>query len=112
MIDGYDRKKFQPKVRNTMEFKQRPNPSPRGEMMTFSNTAAISLSCYSHLLTITTMSISFSAPDLQPTYEGVLHGTADYDWALFTYGAGGNDLKVQSTGTGLEDLSEEFMDGR
>lgn len=56
------------------------------------------------------MSISFSAPDLQPTYEAVRDGSADYDWAIFHQA--GNELKVQATGSGLDDLEEEFMDGR
>lgn len=56
------------------------------------------------------MSVSFSAPDLQPTYQAIIDGSADYDWALFNQS--GNELKVQATGSGLEDLSDEFMDGR
>jgi hypothetical protein len=58
------------------------------------------------------MSISFAGSDLQPTYQGIIQGTADYDWAVFTYAGGSNVLKVQETGSGLEDLQEEFMDGR
>ena len=56
------------------------------------------------------MSISFNAPDLQPTYQGIIDGSADYDWALFNQTA--NELKLQQTGSGLEDLEEEFLDGR
>jgi hypothetical protein len=56
------------------------------------------------------MSISFSAPELQPTYQAIIDGSADYDWALFTQTA--NELKLQATGNGLDDLEEEFMDGR
>ncbi|TXT13465.1 hypothetical protein VHUM_00832 [Vanrija humicola] len=56
------------------------------------------------------MSVSFTAPDLQPTFQALVDGTADYDWALFNQA--GNELKVQATGNGLEDLSEEFLDGR
>lgn len=56
------------------------------------------------------MSVSFTAPDLQPTYQALVDGTADYDWALFNQA--GNELKVQATGNGLDDLSEEFLDGR
>lgn len=56
------------------------------------------------------MSVSFTEPDLQPTYEAVRDATADYDWAIFNQT--GNELKVQATGSGLEDLEEEFMDGR
>jgi hypothetical protein len=56
------------------------------------------------------MSIAFSDPDLQPTYQGIISGGADYDWAIFNQTA--NELKVQATGSGLDDLEEEFMDGR
>jgi hypothetical protein len=56
------------------------------------------------------MSIAFSDPDLQPTYQGIISGSADYDWAMFNQTA--NELKVQATGSGLNDLEEEFMDGR
>lgn len=56
------------------------------------------------------MSISFNAPDLQPTYQAIIDGSADYDWALFNQTA--NELKVQATGSGLDELEEEFMDGR
>jgi hypothetical protein len=56
------------------------------------------------------MSISFSAPELQPTYQAIIDGSADYDWALFNQTA--NELKLQATGNGLDDLEEEFMDGR
>ncbi len=56
------------------------------------------------------MSVSFSAPDLQPTYNAILNGTSGYDWAIFNQT--GNELKVQATGSGLDDLEEEFMDGR
>lgn len=56
------------------------------------------------------MSVSFSAQDLQPTYQALVDGSADYDWAIFNQS--GNELKVQGTGNGLDDLSDEFMDGR
>jgi len=56
------------------------------------------------------MSVSFSAPDLQPTHQAIIDGSADYDWAIFNQTA--NELKVQATGSGLDDLEEEFMDGR
>lgn len=37
----------------------------------------------------------------------------DIDWAIFTYEKGSNDLKVQATGSGgLEELEEEFSDGK
>ena len=56
------------------------------------------------------MSVSFTDPDLKPTYEALSQGSAAYDWVLFNQP--GNELKLQATGNGLEDLEEEFMDGR
>ena len=56
------------------------------------------------------MSIPFTNPELQPTHRGIIDGSADYDWAIFNQV--GNELKVQATGNGLEELEEEFMDGR
>jgi hypothetical protein len=56
------------------------------------------------------MSVTFSDPELQPTYQGIISGGAGYDWALFNQT--GNELRVQATGNGLDDLEEEFMDGR
>ncbi len=56
------------------------------------------------------MSISFSAPALQPTYNAIIDGSSGYDWAIFNQT--GNELKLQATGSGLDDLEEEFMDGR
>ena len=57
-----------------------------------------------------TMSVQFTEPDLEPTYQSIISGGGDYDWAIFNQS--GNELKVQATGTGLEDLEEEFMYGR
>ncbi|RKP15392.1 hypothetical protein BJ684DRAFT_4886, partial [Piptocephalis cylindrospora] len=46
-------------------------------------------------------------------YKAVLSGDPDTDWALFTYEKASTDLKVQDTGDGgLEELCEEFSDGR
>jgi len=56
------------------------------------------------------MSVQFTEPDLEPTYQSIISGGGEYDWAMFNQS--GNELKVQATGTGLEDLEEEFMDGR
>jgi hypothetical protein len=56
------------------------------------------------------MSVQFTEPNLQPTYQAIISGTADYDWAIFNQA--GNEIKLQATGSGLEDLEEEFMDGR
>jgi hypothetical protein len=56
------------------------------------------------------MSVQFTEPDLQPAYQAIIAGTADYDWAVFNQV--GNEIKLQATGSGLDDLEEEFMDGR
>lgn len=56
------------------------------------------------------MSVVFTDPDLQPTYQALIQGSAPYNWVLFNQP--GNELKLQATGNGLEDLEEEFMDGR
>lgn len=63
----------------------------------------------------TTMSlqINLSSTELKQAYLSVLNAQADVDWTIFTYEKGTNDLKVQATGSGgLEELGEEFMDGR
>lgn len=54
--------------------------------------------------------MQFTDPELQPTYDALISGKADYDWAVFSQK--GNELGLQATGTGLDDLEEEFMDGR
>ena len=64
---------------------------------------------YTHTYTYT-MSVQFTEPDLEPTYQSIISGGGEYDWAMFNQS--GNELKVQATGKGLEDLEEEFMDGR
>lgn len=56
--------------------------------------------------------INLSSRELLPAYQNVLNARG-IDWALFTYDGTSNDLKVQSTGDGgLEELKEEFTDGR
>ena len=58
------------------------------------------------------LQINLTGRDLAEAYEKVLNAQ-DIDWALFTYEKGTNDLKLQSTGDGgLEELQEEFADGR
>ena len=53
-----------------------------------------------------------SSRDINDAYQNVVAGKG-IDWAVFTYDKGTNDLKVQSTGDGgLEELQEEFSDGR
>ena len=54
---------------------------------------------------------NLSSRDLTQAYQDVVN--ARVDWAIFTYDKGSNDLKVQATGSGgLEELEEEFSDGR
>jgi drebrin-like protein len=58
------------------------------------------------------LQVNLSSKDIRDAYMNVLNGNG-IDWALFTYEGGTNDLKVQSTGDGgLEELEEEFYDGR
>jgi drebrin-like protein len=58
------------------------------------------------------LQVNLSSKDLYTAYQDVLNAR-DIDWALFTYDKGSNDLKVQATGNGgLEELEEEFSDGR
>ncbi|TFY53283.1 hypothetical protein EVJ58_g9537 [Rhodofomes roseus] len=56
--------------------------------------------------------INLSSKDLAQAYQDVVNANG-IDWAIFTYDKGTNDLKVQATGDGgLEELQEEFSDGR
>ncbi|KAI5895857.1 actin depolymerizing protein, partial [Schizophyllum commune H4-8] len=58
------------------------------------------------------LQVNLSSQDIAKAYNDVLNANG-IDWALFTYEKGTNDLKVQSTGSGgLEELEEEFSDGR
>jgi len=74
------------------------------------------------------LQVNLSSRDISTAYQSILNGT-ETDWALFTYEKGSNDLKVrvllitlchrptsikvQGTGSGgLEELAEEFSDGR
>ena len=58
------------------------------------------------------LQINLSSRELLTAYQDVVNANG-IDWALFTYDKGSNDLKVQSTGDGgLEELEEEFSDGR
>ncbi|KZS94673.1 actin depolymerizing protein [Sistotremastrum niveocremeum HHB9708] len=57
------------------------------------------------------LQVNLSSRELSTAYKAVIDG--DSDWTLFTYERGGNDLKVQASGNGgLEELEEEFSDGR
>lgn len=58
------------------------------------------------------LQVNLSGRDLLKAYQDVLNAQG-IDWALFTYEKGTNDLKLQGTGDGgLEELQEEFSDGR
>jgi len=58
------------------------------------------------------LQVNLSSRELLTAYQNVVNANG-IDWALFTYDKGSNDLKVQSTGDGgLEELEEEFSDGR
>ncbi|KAK0202311.1 hypothetical protein DFS33DRAFT_1339060 [Desarmillaria ectypa] len=58
------------------------------------------------------LQINLSSAALKTAYLDVLNGP-NKDWVIYTYEAGSNDLKVQATGDGgLEELEEEFSDGR
>ena len=57
------------------------------------------------------LQVNLSSREIADAYQNVLNARG-IDWAIFTYEKGSNDLKVQATGNGLEELEEEFMDGR
>jgi len=58
------------------------------------------------------LQVNLSSREIAKAYQDVIDGNG-IDWAMFTYEGGTNDLKVQSTGNGgLEELEEEFSDGR
>ncbi|KAI9595709.1 hypothetical protein BDF19DRAFT_441326 [Syncephalis fuscata] len=50
--------------------------------------------------------------ELTEVYQQVRTGDPTKEWAIFGYDKGTNDLKVLETGVGLEELSEEFSDGK
>lgn len=57
------------------------------------------------------LQVNLSSKEIAQAYQDVVNARG-IDWAIFTYEKGSNDLKVQATGSGLEDLEEEFSDGR
>ena len=58
------------------------------------------------------LQINLSGRELAQAYQDVLNANG-IDWALFTYEKGTNDLRLQNTGDGgLEELEDEFSDGR
>jgi hypothetical protein len=58
------------------------------------------------------LQVNISSKEILTAYQAILNGETT-NWALFTYDKGSNDLKLQSSGDGgLEELEEEFSDGR
>lgn len=58
------------------------------------------------------LQLNISSKEILQTYQSIVNGD-EIDWALLTYDKGSNDLKLQSSGSGgLEELEEEFSDGR
>jgi hypothetical protein len=58
------------------------------------------------------LQVNLSSTEISQAYQDVVDARG-IDWAIFTYDKGTNDLKVQATGDGgLEELQEEFSDGR
>jgi hypothetical protein len=58
------------------------------------------------------LQVNLSSKEIGQAYQDVVNASG-IDWAIFTYDKGTNDLKVQATGNGgLEELEEEFSDGR
>jgi hypothetical protein len=57
------------------------------------------------------LQVNLSSPDITKAYQDVLN-VRGIDWVVLTYEKASNDLRVQSTGNGLEDLEDEFSDGR
>ena len=58
------------------------------------------------------LQVNLSSREIYDTYQDVVNAK-DIDWAIFTYEKGSNDLRVQATGSGgLEELEEEFSDGK
>jgi hypothetical protein len=57
------------------------------------------------------LQVNLSSPDITKAYQDVVNARG-MDWLILTYEKASNDLRVQSTGNGLEDLQEEFSDGR
>jgi hypothetical protein len=58
------------------------------------------------------LQLNISSKEILEAYQSILSGSAT-NWALFSYSGGSNDLKLQGSGDGgLEELQEEFSDGR
>lgn len=58
------------------------------------------------------LQLNITGSDLNKAYLDVLNDNG-INWAMFTYEKGTNNLKLQETGSGgLEELQDEFSDGR
>ena len=58
------------------------------------------------------LQVNLSSREIYDAYQDVVNAK-DVDWVMLTYEKGSNDLKVQATGSGgLEELEEEFSDGK
>ena len=58
------------------------------------------------------LQVNLSNREIAQAYQDVLNARG-IDWVVLAYEKGSNDLKVQSTGDGgLEELADEFSDGR
>lgn len=58
------------------------------------------------------LQINLSSREIAQAYQDIVNGDG-IDWAILTYEGGTNDLKVQAKGDGgLEELEDEFSDGR
>jgi hypothetical protein len=58
------------------------------------------------------LQVNLSSKEINQAYQDVVNAN-NIDWLILTYDKGSNDLKVQATGDGgLEELEEEFSDGR
>jgi len=58
------------------------------------------------------LQVNLSSKEILNAYQDVLNNRG-INWAILTYEGGTNDLKLQATGNGgLEELEEEFSDGR
>jgi hypothetical protein len=58
------------------------------------------------------LQVNLSSKDIGQAYQDVVNANG-IDWVILTYEKGSNDLRVQATGDGgLNELEEEFSDGR
>ena len=83
-----------------------------GHFMTARLSDALAAAITTTTTTRMSLGVRISGPGIQEAYQSVLNGQ-EINWAILTYEKGTNDLKLQGTGDGgLEELEEEFSDGR